>query len=79
MPGGVGATVKRQLNWTTFVCRSLLNQTEVGILEIGFKPTGGKLQPIMYSVALFNGVNVSGFGSLVIGRERGEILDHFST
>ena len=79
MPGGVGATVKRQLNWTTSICRSLLNLTEVGVLEIRFKPIGDNRQSVLNSVFSLDDINVSGFGCTVISCERGEILDHFST
>lgn len=78
MPGGVGATVKRQLNWTTFICRSLLNLTEVGVLEIGFKLIRDRRQSVLNSVFSLNDINVSGLRCAVIGCERGEIFDHFS-
>ena len=78
MPGGVGATVKRQMNWTTFKCRSLLNLTEVGVLEIRCKPIGGKPQSGLNSVFSLNDINVGGLGCTIVGCERGEIVDHFS-
>ena len=79
MPVGVGATVKRRLNWTTSDRRSLLNLTEVGVLEIRVTPIEKLLRPVLKLLTSLDIIDIRSLCRIVVGTKGGEIFDHFST